>query len=114
MDRGALLILGAKYGVLYAGVTVFAVYLGSQSFDYPFEFATLAMLLATLTIVPLLFAVSDAGLDTSEAGGVAGFRNITDPSQYRPEGFSLPGKLQISCYLIGIAAYSVAGLLFVV
>lgn len=110
MERRALLVLAAKYGVLYAGVTVLAVVAGSRIFEYPFGLAALVMLLGALVVTPLLFGTSDAGLDTVEEGGVAGFQNVTDPSQYQPDAFSLPGKLQLGCYLLGIAAHSSIGL----
>lgn len=114
MERGFLLNLGVKYSIFYAGVTIFIVYLGSQLLNYAFGFAALIMLLGALVITPLLFGTSDAGLDTVEAGGVAGFQDITNPSQYQPDGFALPSKLQIGFYLIGLAAYSAVALLIVV
>ena len=68
------------------------------------------MLLGTLVVLPLLFGASDAGLDTVEEGGTVGFQDVTDPSQYQPDSMSLPGKLQLGMYVLGIAAYSAIGL----
>lgn len=113
MNRNALLNLGTKYSILYAGLTVLVVFLGSQVFTYPFGLAALVMLLGSLVTAPLLFGTSDVGLDTVKAGGEAGFRTITNPSQYRSNTFSLPGKLQFALYLTGIAAYSAFGLVLV-
>ena len=114
MERGLILNLGVKYSLLYAGVTISIMYFGSLMFDYAFGFAALVTLLCALVITPLLFGTSDTGLDTVEAGGVAEFQDITDPSRYQPERFALPGKLQIGFYLIGLAAYSAVALAIVV
>lgn len=113
MDRGAMLGLGAKYGVLYAGGTVLAVFLGSRAVGYSFGLAALGMVLDALVVLPLLFGASDAGLDTVEEGGVAGFRDVTDPSQYQPDSLSLPGRLELGVYVLGVAAYSAVGLAIV-
>ncbi|RJT07427.1 hypothetical protein [Halococcus sp. IIIV-5B] len=113
MNRNILLSLGAKYTVLYAGLTVLLVYFGGQLIGYAFGLAALLMLLGALVITPLLFGTSDAALDTVEAGGVSGFQNITNPSQYQPDGFALPGKIQLGFYLIGVAVYSIIGLVIV-
>lgn len=113
MNHNIFLSLGAKYTVLYAGITVLLVFFGGQLIGYAFGFAALLMLLGALVITPLLFGASDAALDTVEAGGVAGFQNITNPSQYQPGGFALPGKIQLGFYLIGIAVYSAIGLIIV-
>ena len=110
MERRTLVALAAKYGGLYAGGTVLAVFAGSQFFGFAFGLAALVMLLGALVLGPLLFGASDAGLDTVEEGGVAGFQNVTDPSQYQPDSLSLPGRLELGCYLLGVAAYSAAGL----
>lgn len=110
MDRRAVLGLGVKYAVLYAGGTVLAVFVGSRVVGYAFGLAALVMLLGTLVVLPLLFGASDAGLDTVEEGGTAGFQNVTDPSQYQPDSLSLPGKLQLGIYVLGIAVYSAVGL----
>ena len=114
MNRGLLVNLGAKYSILYAGVTVSIIYLGSRLFDYAFGLVALVMLVGAVVIVPVLFGTSDAGLDTVEEGGTAGFQSITDPSQYQPNEVSLPGKLQIGFYLLGVAVYSGIGLLIVI
>lgn len=110
MERRALAILGAKYGGLYAGGTVLVVFVGSRIFEYPFDLAALVMLLCALVLGPLLFGASDAGLDTVEEGGAAGFQDVTDPSQYQPDSLALPGRLELGCYLLGIAAHSSIGL----
>ena len=114
MERDLLLNLGAKYSIFYAGVTILIIYLGSRLFNYAFGLAALITLLCAVVITPLLFGTSDAGLDTVEAGGVAGFQGITDPSRYQPDRAALPSKLQLGFYLIGLAAYSVVALLIVV
>ncbi|WP_435077567.1 hypothetical protein [Halococcus sp. AFM35] len=113
MERRRLAVLGAKYGVLYAGGTVLVVFAGSRIVGYAFGLAALVMLLGALVLGPLLFGASDAGLDTVEEGGVAGFQNVTDPSQYQPDSLSLPGRLELGCYLLGIAGYSAVGLAMV-
>jgi hypothetical protein len=113
MERRALVVLGAKYGGLYAGGTVLAVFAGSLVFEYPFGLAALVMLLGALVVLPLLFGASDAGLDTVEEGGVAGFQDVTDPSQYQPDSLALPGRLELGCYLLGIAVHSSIGLAMV-
>lgn len=113
MERRTLVVLGAKYGLLYAGVTVLVVFAGSQFFEFAFGLAALVMLLGALVIASLLFGASDAGLDTVEEGGVAGFQNVTDPSQYQPDSVSLPGRLELGWYLLGIAAHSAIGLAMV-
>lgn len=113
MERRTLVVLAAKYGGLYAFGTVLAVFAGSQFFEFAFGLAALVMLLGALVVGPLLFGAPDAGLDTVEEGGVAGFQNVTDPSQYQPDSLSLPGRLELGCYLLGIAAYSSIGLAIV-
>ncbi len=113
MERRTLVVLAAKYGGLYAVGTVLAVFTGSQFFEFAFGLAALVMLLGALVVGPLLFGASDAGLDTVEEGGVAGFQNVTDPSQYQPDSLSLPGRLELGMYVLGVAAHSSIGLAIV-
>jgi hypothetical protein len=113
MERRTLATLGAKYGVLYAGGTVLIVFAGSRVVGYAFGLAALVMLLGALVLGPLLFGASDAGLDTVEEGGMAGFQDVTNPSQYQPDSLALPGRLELGCYLLGIAVHSSIGLAMV-
>lgn len=113
MDHVALVKLGGKYTLLYAGVTVFLVYQGSQVLGYAFGLAALVMLLGSLVVISLLFGSSDIALDTVEAGGEAGFRSITNPSQYRSIGVSFPSKIQFGLYLVGIVVFSLISLMIV-
>ncbi|MFB6354416.1 MAG: hypothetical protein ABEJ92_10060 [Halobacteriales archaeon] len=114
MDRSGLAAVVGRYGGLYAGVTVVAVFLGSPAFGYAFGNAALLMLLGSLIVAPLMFSTSDVGLDTARRGGVVGFTTITDPRKYPPEGVPIPNKAQFGAYLSGLAAFSALGLVLIV
>lgn len=111
MNRTILIKLGVKYTIVYAGLTVFGIYLGSGVFDYAFGLAAVVLLVGSLIIAPLLVGRSDTAIETAEASAEAGFQDVTNPSQYRVSNFSFPGKIEVTLYLIGLACFCVIGLL---
>ncbi|WP_255149492.1 hypothetical protein [Halorarius halobius] len=99
-----------RYTGLYAGLVVAAAYAGSVAVGYSFGNAALLLALVGFVVGPVLFAVSDEGLDAAAAGGEVGFRGITDPSAMQPESLSFPGKAEVGLFMLGLAAWGVVAL----
>jgi hypothetical protein len=73
--------------------------------------ATVALVsaLVGVTVGALAFSTNDSGIDTAEAGIQGGF-DVTNPTAFRADPASLPGRLQLGFLLLGLGIFSALSL----
>ncbi|MWG33256.1 hypothetical protein [Halomarina oriensis] len=108
MSLNSLLGLGAVYGLGGGGLTAALLSPVPAVLDRSPPATAFVVGMGALMLGPLLVATSDTGLDTATAGGVAGFRDTTDPSKYQPETIPMSGRVELACDLVGLGVCCLA------
>ncbi|WP_435333643.1 hypothetical protein [Haloarchaeobius sp. TZWWS8] len=104
MSLKALAPYVAKFS-LVGGLVLTVLVLGVGSVaGVPLPLVALALCVGSLMVGPAMFATTDSGLDSAEAGVAGGF-DVTNPSAYRASDM-LPGRIESGFVFIGAIGWA--------
>ena len=106
MNQAAVIHLVTRYTVVYGLITVGLVYAGSLMLPYAFGIAALVLIVVAVFVGPLSIASSGGGLRHVEDHVSVGTH-----SRQNPKTYTVSTRVALGCYLLGVALFSVGGLL---
>ena len=106
MNRSAVIYLVTRYVLVYGVITVGFVYIGSLMLPYSFGIAALVLIVVAVFVGPLSIAGSDGGLRHVEDHIMIGAHSSQNAEEYTPST-----QIALGCYLLGVALFSIGGLL---
>jgi hypothetical protein len=104
------------YGIFFAGGTVGLVYVATGFVGVEFGFAAVILAFVGIMTGPILFGrggtslVKSGGLE-SDADGMNTF-DEPETSSFISHGRDTPLKVTVGLYLLGVAAFSILGVVF--